>query len=387
MPKTVAIILAAGMGSRMGNVSKASLEINSVPALALTSIAFERAKNVDGIILAVREDEFEYANRLMDKYSISKHIKTVIGSTTRQKSAKNAFLQVGEDVDFIAIHDGARCLIDAEQIDEVIDRAYIKKAATACVKVTDTVKYAEDGEIKSTVDREKLYAVQTPQVFDRSLYKKAIAIAESEGKDFTDDCALMENIGVSVSIVETSKTNVKLTTREDLFLAEAILDKRGTKMRVGSGYDAHRLVNDRALILGGVNIPFEKGLLGHSDADVAVHALMDALLGACALGDIGKHFPPSDEQYRGISSIELLSRVYKIIRSEGYTVGNVDVTIVCQAPKLAPYLEEMRKNIANTLSVCIQNVSVKATTEEKMGFTGNGEGIAAHCVCTINKIV
>ncbi len=386
MQRTAALILAAGMGTRMGNVSKSKISLCTIPALALTMLAFERANTIDGIIVAARKDELSFVNDLAKEYSISKFITASVGGESRMLSAKNALEAVTGDFSFVAVHDGARSLITPEDIDKVVKDAYVNLCSAASTKVTDTQKNAEGGFILSTVDRTSLYAVQTPQVFSKALYENAINQAIAGGGEFTDDCAMLENIGYKVSLVECMKTNIKLTTPEDVFLAEAIFEKRGGGMRVGHGYDVHALCKGRELILGGVTIPHEKGLMGHSDADVLLHAVMDALLGAAALGDIGKHFPPSDDSYKGISSIKLLERVSALLNNAHFRVGNVDATVVCQSPRLAPYIEQMRENIANTLGILPACVNVKATTEEHLGFTGREEGIASHAVCTLIKI-
>ena len=213
-----------------------------------------------------------------------------------------------------------------------------------------------------------LYAVQTPQCFSREKYRQALACVTGEqARQVTDDCSLFELAGMPVELTAGDYGNYKITTPDDL--------KKEKTMRIGHGYDVHRLVEDRKLILGGVEIPYEKGLLGHSDADVLLHAVMDAVLGAAALGDIGRHFPDTDPAYRGADSLALTRAVAALIREHGYTVGNIDATILCQKPKLAPYIEEMRRNIAAAFGVAADAVSVKATTEEHLGFTGEGLGI------------
>ena len=217
--------------------------------------------------------------------------------------------------------------------------------------------------------------MQTPQGFRFGLLKEAFEKAMAEGFYGTDDASLVERLGHAVAIVPGEYTNIKITTPEDLTM----------EMRIGTGYDVHKLVEERDLILGGVNIPYEKGLLGHSDADVLTHALMDALLGAAALGDIGKLFPDNDDSFKGISSIELLKRVKSALDDKGYSLGNADVTVICQKPKLAGYIDEMRKNIAQALDTDVDRISIKATTTEKLGFTGRGEGIAAEAVCILNR--
>lgn len=231
--------------------------------------------------------------------------------------------------------------------------------------------------MEATLERSELFAVQTPQVFQVDLIKAALVKALEDGAALTDDCGAVERLGIGVSLTQGDYCNLKITTPEDLAVAEALFCLEGAAVRIGHGYDVHRLVEGRRLILGGVEVPFDKGLLGHSDADVLTHAVMDALLGACALGDIGHLFPDSDPAYAGADSLRLLDEVVSRLRQRGYRVGNVDATVLAQAPKLAPYLEQMRRNLARRLQVPMDAVSVKATTEEGLGFTGTGDGIAA----------
>ena len=241
----------------------------------------------------------------------------------------------------------------------------------------DTIKVADkSGRVVETPDRAALYAVQTPQCFRRALYAQALAAVTGEKASLvTDDCSLFELAGLPVTLTAGDYANYKITTKEDL--------QKEKTMRIGHGYDVHRLVEDRKLIMGGVEIPYEKGLLGHSDADVLLHAVMDAVLGAAALGDIGQHFPDNDPAYKGADSLALTREVAKIIAAHGYTVGNIDATILCQRPKLAPYIPAMRQNIADAFGLPVDAVSVKATTEEHLGFTGEGLGIAAHAVALL----
>ena len=244
-------------------------------------------------------------------------------------------------------------------------------AAAPAVPVKDTIKLADDaGLVESTPPRQKLFAMQTPQCFDRAAY---LALAGDEA--VTDDCQLFEQAGRPVQLVAGEYENYKITTPDDL--------KGETTMRIGHGYDVHKLVEGRDLILGGVKIPYEKGLLGHSDADVLTHAVMDALLGAAALGDIGKHFPDSDPAYKGADSLALARHVAALLAEQGYRPVNVDATILCQAPKLAPHIPAMAQNLAAALGMEPGAVSVKATTEEHLGFTGQGLGIAAHAVALL----
>ena len=291
----------------------------------------------------------------------------------------------------MAIHDGARPLVTADVIARTLESAQKFGSGVAAVALKDTVKRVdEDSVVVDTPPRDKLRAVQTPQTFEAGLIRKAHA-AYALGERATDDAALAERMGVAVHLTEGDVENIKLTTPEDMLLArQVILRREGQKeekpmVRIGHGYDVHRLVENRKLILCGVEIPYALGLLGHSDADVALHALMDALLGAAALGDIGRHFPDTDPAYKGADSGKLLDHVVALLEEKGYTVGNVDVTIICQRPKLKDYIEQMRENVARHLKVDIDCVNIKATTTEKLGFEGEGLGISSHAVACIEK--
>lgn len=314
--------------------------------------------------------------------------KVVEGGADRQESVLRGLEACDEQAEIIAIHDGARPLVTQKVIERTIESAKRYGTGVAAVPLKDTVKRVnEAGVVIETPRRDALRAVQTPQTFEASLIRRAHA---QGGERATDDAALVERLGVEVRLTEGDVENIKLTTPEDMLLAEQVLLKRlGRKennaMRIGQGYDVHRLVEGRKLILCGVEVPYEKGLLGHSDADVAYHALMDALLGAAALGDIGRHFPDTDPRYKGADSGMLLDHVVELLEEKGYQVGNVDVTIVCQRPKLKDYIEQMRTNVARHLKVDLDCVNVKATTTEKLGFEGEGLGISSQAVACIEK--
>ncbi len=279
----------------------------------------------------------------------------------------------------------------AEVIARTLESAKKYGSGVAAVPLKDTVKRVnEGGVVVDTPPRDALRAVQTPQTFEAELIRRAHA-AYALGERATDDAALAERMGVEVRLTEGDVENIKLTTPEDMLLArQVILRREGQKeekpmVRIGHGYDVHRLTEDRKLILCGVEIPYTLGLLGHSDADVALHALMDALLGAAALGDIGRHFPDTDPAYKGADSGKLLDHVVALLEEKGYAVGNVDVTIICQRPKFKDYIEQMRQNVARHLKVDADCVNIKATTTEKLGFEGEGLGISSHAVACIEK--
>ncbi len=376
-----AIIVAAGSSTRMGR-PKLLIPLCGKPVLEYTLCAFDRS-SVDAIVVVTREQDIPLFEPLAN--TLKKPCAFVTGGDTRQQSVANGIAAVPPETMTVAIADGARPLITPEEIDRVIEAAKDGGAATAAVRAKDTIKQAdENGVITATPDRSTLWQVQTPQVFSLPLYKKAMAAVAAAGLDLTDDCQLVEYIGAKVRLCETSYENIKITTPEDIAVATAFLNKRGVGgMRIGHGYDVHRLVEGRACIIGGVNIPFELGLLGHSDADVLTHAIMDALLGAAAMGDIGKLFPDTDDRFKGADSIALLREVIARIQEAGYTVGNIDATVLAQKPKLRPHIDTMRQVIAEACEIDVSRVNLKATTEEGLGFTGAMEGIAAHAVCVL----
>ena len=290
------------------------------------------------------------------------------------------------------MHDGARPFATPEIFARVLAAAQKTGAAIATVAVKDTIKTINaEGMVVATPQRSLLQAVQTPQIFKIDLLKNAYAYIQKEKIQVTDDASAVELLGVSVLTAEGSYANIKITTPEDLVWSQALLankgeGKMGNSIRVGSGFDVHKLVEGRKLILCGVEIPYTKGLLGHSDADVATHALMDALLGAAGLGDIGRHFPDTDPAFKDADSIELLQQVMGLLREQGWSVGNADVTIIAQAPKLAPYREAIHAVLARALSLDTEDaLNVKATTTENLGFAGRGEGIAAQAIVTLVK--
>ena len=382
MPYTVMMVAAAGGSTRMGQ-PKQHILLGKHPVLIHTLMALQQVEAVDEILLIARPEDHAVFAALAAEAGVTKLTRIVAGGDTRQASVANGLAALPDNATIVGIHDGARPLIDPDTVASVIATAAECGAAAVAVPVKDTLKRTDaDGIIIDTPDRANLWRVQTPQVFDRAALYAAMAEALAEGKDYTDDCQLMEAAGHPVRLVQGLDTNLKLTTPEDIRLATALMEE-DKKMRIGHGYDVHKLVEDRLLILGGVTIPYEKGLLGHSDADVLTHAVMDALLGAAALGDIGKLFPDNDPAYKGADSIALLRHVAARIAEEGYTIGNIDATILCQRPKLAPHIPQMREILADACGIPATCVSVKATTEEGLGFTGSGEGIAAHCVCLL----
>ena len=378
-----AVVVAAGRGVRMGAaVNKVLLPLCGEPVIRHAVCAFCEADEIDGVVVVASADETEQMRAAL--CGLEKVCAIVPGGSTRQESVKNGLDALPKEARIALVHDGARPLISRELIARCIRQTENRGSAVVCTPVTDTVKVEKDGCVVRTLDRSQLRAVQTPQCFFAGELKAAYEAAARDGVSVTDDASVMEHAGHSVHLLESSEVNFKLTTPEDLRRAEDIIGERKFMQRLprtGFGYDVHKLVSGRRLILCGKEIPWEKGLDGHSDADVAVHALMDALLGAACLGDIGRLYPDNDPAFEGADSMKLLEDVLRRVKDAGYAVVHADVTIVAQKPKLMPYMDEMRRNLENAMPGA--QVNVKATTTERLGFEGRGEGISAQAVATI----
>ena len=378
---TAMVLLAAGAGTRMGAAeNKILLKIGGKTLLEHCLSAVAQSRAVDEVVLVIRECDKERMAELTAVFPLP--VKTVYGGKERQDSVYNALQALSAETEIVAIHDAARCLASPKLICDCVKSAEQHGSGVAGRRVYDTVKTVSDGQITGTLDRNGLVLIETPQCFRRELILNAYEKAREDGFRGTDDAMLLERLGEKPHWVVSEEVNIKMTDPRDMEYGKFLMGG-GKSVRTGMGYDAHRFAEGRKLILGGVDIPAEKGLLGHSDADVLTHAVMDALLGAAALGDIGKHFPDTDEAYRGISSIELLKHVGRLLTEKGAEISNIDATLVMQAPKIAPYRERMAENMAEALGIPQDRISVKATTTEKMGFEGRGEGASAMAVCTI----
>lgn len=382
-----AVLLAAGNSTRMGGSrSKVLEELGGRPALCRSLEVLDRCPLIGEICLVCREQD--RADMLPLTSGLATPVRVVPGGAQRQDSVEQGVEALTGPWEYVAIHDGARPLVTEEVLAAVCRDAMAHGAATAAVPSKDTCKLADEaGFVAATPARDRLWAVQTPQAFFLALYREALGKARAAGQSYTDDCQLIEAAGGSVKLTMGDYRNIKLTTPEDLLAARAYLGGEGGKktVRIGYGYDVHRLVDGRKLILAGVEVPFEKGLLGHSDADVIAHAVADALLGAAALGDIGHLFPDTDPRYAGADSLKLLGEVCRLLREKGFSIGNIDATLLAQRPKIAPHILRMRENLAAACGIAADQVSVKATTEERLGFTGREEGMAASAVCLLER--
>ncbi|RJX35378.1 MAG: 2-C-methyl-D-erythritol 4-phosphate cytidylyltransferase [Desulfurivibrio sp.] len=392
--KAAAIIPAGGIGKRMAlGAPKQFAELAGIPLLVHTVRAFAQVAEISAIIVAAPKDYLRHTGELMARYGLP-GVKVVAGGELRQDSVQAGLAQVPPECGLVAVHDGARPLITPALIRACLVAAQQTGAAMAAIPVKDTIKeVAADHFIVRTIDRKTLWQAQTPQVVRTDILRRAFAAAEEKSFIGTDEASFLELINERMSVVQGSEENIKITRPGDLLIAEAILmqkEQTGAQpaapaLRIGHGYDAHRLVAGRPLILGGVEIPHATGLLGHSDADVLTHALCDAILGALGAGDLGRHFPDTDPAYKNISSLKLLARVMDAAKEQGYSLGNADITVVAQAPKLAPYFPAMREKLAAVCCADQSAINLKGTTTEKMGFAGRQEGIAAHAVVLLQR--
>jgi len=378
-----AILAAGGRGQRLGHAQpKQLLEIAGRSILERSVSLLASHPEVDEIIVALPA---EIANDPPSFLSqATKPIRIVAGGGRRQDSVAEAFRAVDERTDVVVIHDAARPFATADLISKTIAAAADAGAALAALEARDTVKQASGGVVQATLDRGSIFLAQTPQAFRRSVLRDALAI----GSDATDEAALAEQAGHRVLIVQGEPTNIKITTPDDVPMAEAIARHAARPARTGRaglGYDLHRLVEGRPLILGGVTIPFERGLAGHSDADAICHAVTDAILGAAGAGDIGRHFPDTDPRWKDASSLDLLRRAVQIVGEMGLSVGNVDATVILERPKLAPHVDAMRTRLAEVLGVTIDRVSIKAKTNEGVGEIGRGDAIAVHAIALVRS--
>ncbi|QCO16782.1 bifunctional 2-C-methyl-D-erythritol 4-phosphate cytidylyltransferase/2-C-methyl-D-erythritol 2,4-cyclodiphosphate synthase (plasmid) [Azospirillum brasilense] len=380
MSSCIALIVAAGSGQRFGaEQPKQYLDLAGQPVLRRTVEAFRRHPKVSAVRVVINpafRDLYDAAVAGLDLPE------PVTGGASRQDSVRNGLEALADSAPgLVLIHDAARPLIDASTIDAVIAALDTHPAALAAVPVADTLKRGEDGLVAGTVDRSGLWRAQTPQGF--RFPEILAAHRAAAGLELTDDAAVAERAGLPVALVPAREENFKVTTPDDLARATRALDSALSDIRTGSGFDVHRFAEGDHVTLCGVRVPHTHRLDGHSDADVGLHALTDAILGALCAGDIGSHFPPSDPQWRGADSALFLKHAAELVTARGGRIAHVDVTIICERPKVGPHREAMTARVAEILGMPVDRVSVKATTTERLGFTGRGEGIAAQAMATV----
>ncbi|MGE5580888.1 MAG: 2-C-methyl-D-erythritol 4-phosphate cytidylyltransferase [Bacillota bacterium] len=388
------VIPAGGLGVRAGfPLPKQFCDLNGVSVLERTVRQVMLVPEVAGIVIALPSGESgqaghpkvaEIRDRLLNLAGPSLRVVLVDGGTTRQESVRLALQHVPPEVGVVAVHDASRPFVSPDLFKQVVEAACRFGAAICGIRPTDTIKAVRasgaaggtEGTVLHTLDRDSLVSVQTPQVFAAATLRKAHEAALRDSFIGTDDSSLVERLGVSVAVVAGERSNVKITFAEDF--------RSAVTQVTGLGFDIHPMAPGRRFILGGVDIPSELGLVGHSDADVLVHAVMDAILGALGKGDIGQWFPDSDPRYEGASSIKLMGDMWGRL-SAAASVVNIDSVVIAEAPRIMPHAAEIRKNIAAALGCDPEQVSVKATTAERLGALGRKEGVAAYCVATLVK--
>ncbi len=380
MALVYALVVAAGRGSRFGGeLPKQYLALGGVSLLRDAVAAFAEHPRVTDVMVTIRPEDRELFDRSVAGLGV---MAPVAGGPTRQESVRLGLEALAvHRPERVLIHDGARPFPDAGLIDRVIAGLDQAPAAIPCLPLRDTIKRAEGGMIRETVDRSALWRAQTPQGFHFDAILAAHRAAR--GHELTDDAAVAEAVGMAPLMVAGSEENLKVTTAEDLAAAERLIAARRCDLRVGQGFDVHAFAAGDHVRICGVKIPHDRSLAGHSDADVGLHALTDAVLGAIGAGDIGMHFPPSDPRWRGAASDRFLRHAADLVRARGGVVAAVDVTIICERPKIGPHRAAMVERVAAILGIAVDRVSVKATTTDRLGFTGRGEGIAAQAVATV----
>ncbi len=375
---TTALIVAAGSGQRAGQeLPKQYTRLGVKTILTHTLEKFVHHPRIDQILVVIGSDHEPFLKESIAGFS--RKIDWCIGGDTRQKSVLKGLKQLSSSPpDKVLIHDAARPFVSGNLIDQIIQSLNSHKAVLPVLGLNDTLKRVDQGRCVETVDRTTLYQAQTPQGFVfKEIFNAHKRASEEKDFIFTDDASIAEWASLAVRVIEGSSENFKITTAQDIKRAAMSLFPPAPDIRCGEGFDVHRFGPGESLTLCGIDIPFGQSLMGHSDADVALHALTDALLGAIACGDIGSHFPPSDPQWRGQSSDMFLDHACALIREKSGTILSIDVTLICEQPKIGPLREQMRQRIAEITGVDISRISVKATTTEGLGFTGRGEGIAA----------
>ena len=388
LPKTAAVIVAAGRGSRAdtgAGTAKQYISIAGRPVLTWTMQAFLSHPRIDLTQVVIHADDRDLYDscRPTDQSGL---LPPVTGGATRQASVRRGLEALDPHApDYVLIHDAARPLVDHTAITASVEALAASEGVIVALPMGDTVKrVATEGNIADTVERSGLWRAQTPQAFHFKAICDAHAKAAENGKDrFTDDAAIAVFAGIETKVIEGRPDNIKITTPGDFALAERLLPALGPDIRNGQGFDVHRFGPGDHVCLCGIEIVHSQALLGHSDADVAMHALTDAILGTIADGDIGQHYPPSDERWRGAASEIFLRDACRRLSERGARLTHVDVTIICEQPKIGPHRDAMRHNLARLLAIDVSRVSVKATTTEGLGFTGRGEGIAAMASATV----
>lgn len=390
MKNTALIIVAAGSGMRVGrDIPKQYRHIAGKSLLQRTIERFTNHDRIQDIYCVVNPDHESFYRPILNNIDPPVHI--IYGAETRQMSVFNALEHLSNMAtppDNVLIHDASRPFIERNIIDHSITALHHHDAITCATAVSDTLRYCnDDGIYKDNVDRTSLHAIQTPQCFNFEKILSAHKLAQNSKETFTDDASLMTLVMTDVHYIEGTRSNIKITTKDDFSMAEKLLAPTLPDIRTGAGYDVHSFVDgingDDTIRIGGIDIPHTHKLNGHSDSDVVLHALTDALLGIIGAGDIGQHFPPTDPKWKGCDSRVFVDHALNLIHKSGGTINHVDITIICEVPKIGRHKDEIQHIIGDILSLPTTKVGLKATTTEKLGFTGRKEGIAANVIVTV----
>jgi 2-C-methyl-D-erythritol 4-phosphate cytidylyltransferase/2-C-methyl-D-erythritol 2,4-cyclodiphosphate synthase len=384
-----ALIVAGGAGLRLGfKLPKPLVLLGRRPLVSYALQAFADHPDIAQIVLVCGSGWKKKAEQIARRWGGGKIAAVVPGGAERPDSVRVGLAALPSSCSQVAIHDAARPFVKPSVVSAAFAALDRNHGAVPGIPLVDTLRRARDAQSLGALNRSEYILTQTPQCFHRDVIEEALHRAEATGFRGTDDAAYVEQLpGARIAVTAGDPDNFKITTPQDLEHARRMLStvKSSLDIRIGEGFDAHRLTAGRRLILGGVQIPFDRGLSGHSDADVLCHAIGDGLLGAAALGDLGTHFPDSDPAYAGISSLLLLSRIASLLRDRGFQIINVDATLILESPKIAPHRSEMIRNIAAALDVDEVQVSVKATTTEGMGYEGRGEGVSCRAVVSVKR--
>jgi 2-C-methyl-D-erythritol 4-phosphate cytidylyltransferase / 2-C-methyl-D-erythritol 2,4-cyclodiphosphate synthase len=397
--RAVVLLLAAGQGSRLGaGLPKAFVRVGGRTVLERSASALGRAPSIEAVLPVLGsepETEAAVAELRRGWAGPARLLEPVSGGETRQGSLARglaALARQAPDVEWVLVHDAARCLVEPDDAERVLAAAQATGAAIPAIPVADTLKEIEAGKVIATPPRSRYARALTPQAFRVELLRRALAQAEVDGFEGTDCASLVERIGIEVTICAGREQNLKLTTPHDRAWMESVLagDARierstGTSLKIGQGFDVHRLVEGRPLLLAGVRIPHARGLAGHSDADVLAHAVGDALLGALGAGDLGTYFPSSDPAWKDAPGALLLAHILERVRAAGLAIAHVDSTVIAQEPRLAPHLKDIREGLAALLGADVERVNVKLKSTDELGAIGRGEGIAAQAVVLLEE--
>jgi 2-C-methyl-D-erythritol 4-phosphate cytidylyltransferase / 2-C-methyl-D-erythritol 2,4-cyclodiphosphate synthase len=374
--KVIALIVAGGSSQRFGgNLPKQYTNVANVTILEQTIKKFLSSKLIDAVQVVIRQEDNEIYKQVTRKFDL---LPVCFGGLTRCDSVKHGLTAIEKHApEFVLVHDACRPYLSVKLIDEIVKNLIQKEhiAVVPSIAITETIKRATHNKIE-LVDRSNLFIVQTPQGFS---FKEIFKLSHDNNKNFNDESSLFESYNIPVHYIAGERENIKVTIAEDKCVKDEI--------RTGSGFDAHRFseeTGDYNVTLGGINIPFERKLEAHSDGDVLIHALVDAILGSIGEGDIGMHFPPSDMKWKNANSEDFLIHANQLLKEKYGSINNLDVTVICEKPRLGSYREEIRSNIAKILGITEDRVNIKATTTEKMGFTGRGEGIAVSAIVTVS---